>query len=81
MDFFDCVVPDDPFDFLELDDLYNVKYVDCDFNCHELPSAENCPSPTAYNTSVQGGIDTCLFDDPGDIAECFPVIFDFAFSF
>ena len=76
LDFFDCELPDDPFDFLELDELYKVKYVDCDFNCHELPSAANCPSPTAYNTSVQGGIDTSLFDDPGGIAECFPVIFD-----
>jgi len=76
LDFFDCVVPDHPFDLLDLDALYNVKYVDCDFNCHELLSAESCPSPTAYNTSVQGGIDTPLFDDPGGIAEYFPIIFD-----
>jgi len=61
---------------LGLDAHYIVKYVDCAFNCYELPLAENCTSLIAYNASVQGGIDTSLFDDPGGIAEYFPVIFD-----
>ena len=70
------MVPDVPFDLLGLNALYSVKYVDCDYNSYELPPAEKCPSPMACNESLQDGIDTSLFNDPGGIDECFPIIFD-----
>jgi hypothetical protein len=78
LDFQDCIMPEAEvsLDLLRLDDLYDVNYVNCAFNCHEVPSASNCPSPMAYNATAQGGIDTTIYDDPGGIAACFPIIFD-----